>query len=109
MTAVAAESELDRLRTLVGPSEKAYAELQSDVEQARRVARDAVTELGDLRGRIVELETMLARARQEQEFLERRVEMTAWEGLLYRIRRRWNRSVLPRVRRFGNRVASFAR
>lgn len=109
MTAVSAESELDRLRSLVGPSEKAYAELRADVEEAQRVARTAVVDLGGLRGRIVELETQLARARQEQEFLEHRIDMTAWEGVLYRIQRRWTRSVLPRVKRLGDRAMTISR
>lgn len=98
MSAVAEETELERLRALVGPSEVAYESLQSDVVEARRVARDAVTELGTLRGRIVELEGHLARARQDQDFLQRRIDMTAWEGVMYRVQRRWRISVVPRVK-----------
>ncbi|MGA9279527.1 hypothetical protein [Ilumatobacter sp.] len=96
------ESELDRLRTLVGPSEVSYAALQTDVVEAQRVAGEAVTEMGDLRGRIVELEGHLARARQDQDFLQRRIEMTAWEGAMYRAQRRWRISVVPRVKRLSD-------
>lgn len=97
MTDVPEESEVERLRVLVGPSEVSYEALQRDVIEAERVARDAVTELGDLRGRIVELEGHLARARQDQDFLQRRIDLTAWEGVLYRVQRRWRISVVPRV------------
>lgn len=98
MTGVETESELDRLRALVGPSEVSYEALQRDVAEAERVARDAVIELGDLRGRIVELEGHLARARQDQDFLQRRIDLTAWEGAMFRAQRRWRISVAPRVK-----------
>jgi hypothetical protein len=96
---VAVESELDRLRSLVGPSEAEYLALRRDVVEAERVAREAMTEVGSLRGRIAELETMLARSRQDQDFLQQRVELTAWEGLMYRGKRRWDTSVVPRMKR----------
>lgn len=105
MTAMDAEAELDRLRALVGPSEVAYEALQRDVVEAEAVARDAVTELGDLRGRIVELEGHLARARQDQDFLQRRIDLTAWEGVMFRVQRRWRISVVPRVKWLRNDVA----
>jgi len=100
MNVVAAETELDRLRALVGPSEVSYEALQSDVVNAQRVAKEAVTEAGALRGRMVELETHLTRARQDQDFLQRRIDMSAWEGVVYRAQRRWRISVVPRVKRF---------
>jgi len=96
------ESELERLRSLVGPSERSYEALRTDVAEAQRVARDAVTELGELRGRIVELEGHLARARQDQDFLQRRIEMSAWEGVMYRAQRRWRISVVPRLKRLSD-------
>lgn len=99
MTGVDPESEVDRLRSLVGPSEVSYEAARRDVAEAERVARDAVTELGNLRGRIVELEGHLARARQDQDFLQRRIDMTAWEGVVYRAQRRWRISIVPRVNR----------
>jgi len=103
MNGVNEESEADRLSALVGPSEVSYETLQRDVAEAERVAREAVTELGDLRGRIVELEGHLARARQDQDFLQRRIDMTAWEGVMYRAQRRWRISIVPRVDRLRRR------
>ncbi|WP_040493828.1 hypothetical protein [Ilumatobacter nonamiensis] len=102
MTNVPADAELERLRGLVGPSEMSYEALQADVIEAERVARAAVTEMGELRGRIVELEGHLARARQDQDFLQRRIEMSAWEGVMYRAQRRWRISVVPRMKRLSD-------
>jgi chromosome segregation ATPase len=99
MSRVSDESELDRLRGLVGPSETSYAELRADRNEAQRVARDAVAELGELRGHIVELNTQVSRARQDQDLLQRRIEMTGWERLIDRVHRRWTMSVLPRLKR----------
>jgi len=102
MIVVAAETELDRLRALVGPSEVSYEALQSDVIAAQDVARAAVAEAGELSGRMVELEVHLARARQDQDFLQRRIDMSAWEGVVYRVQRRWRISVVPRVKRLSD-------
>ena len=99
MSLVSDESELERLRNLVGPSETAYAELLADRDEAQRVARDASAEVGELRGRIVELNTQVSRARQDQDVLQRRIKMTATERFLDRAQQRWTVSVMPRLKR----------
>jgi len=99
MSAVSDESELERLRNLVGPSETAYAELLADRDEAQRVARDASAEVGELRGHIVELNTQVSRARQDQDILQRRIEMTGTERILDRAQQRWTLSVVPRLKR----------
>jgi len=99
MSAVSDESELERLRRLVGPSERSYAELVADRDEAERVARDALAEAGDLRGHIRELNTQVSRARQDQDILQRRIEMTGWERTLDRAHQRWTLSVVPRLKR----------
>ncbi len=60
------DAEIERLRALVGPDEKAYETLQSDVDAARSVAREAESGLGALRGKIVELHVELDRLRQNR-------------------------------------------
>lgn len=99
MTAVSEESELERLRKLVGPSETSYEQLRADRDEAQQVAREATLELGALRGRIVEISTQLSRARQDQDLLQRRVEMTGYERMLDRAHRRWTTSIAPRLKR----------
>lgn len=64
-------AEVERLRALVGPSELSYVELQQDLLAARDAARGAEAEAGVLRGRTVELEVALARARQDQDHFQR--------------------------------------
>lgn len=91
--------ELERLRRLVGPSEVAYEALRRDVEEARRVAREAVEEAGRLRGALTETNVQLSRARQDQDVLLRRSEMGPLGRFGDRIRTRWRRSVVPRLRR----------
>ena len=99
MSAVSEASELERLRELVGPSETSYAELRTDRDAARAVARDAEAEAGRLRGQIVEMSAQLSRARQDQDLLQRQIEMTGLERLADRVQRRWVTSVLPRLKR----------
>ncbi len=99
MGMVSDESELERLRSLVGPSETAYEQLLADRDEAQRVAREARAETGELRGRILELNTQVSRARQDQDLLQRRVEMSGWERLLDRAHRRWTSSIVPRLKR----------
>ena len=99
MSAVSDESELERLRNLVGPSETAYGELLADRDEAQRVARDASAAVGELRGRIVELNTQVSRARQDQDILQRRIKMTGTERILDRAHQRWTVSVMPRLKR----------
>jgi hypothetical protein len=99
MSDVSDESELERLQRLVGPSETSYTELLADRDEAQRVARDALAETGELRGHIVELNTQVSRARQDQDLLQRHIEMTGTERLLDRAQQRWTMSVVPRLKR----------
>lgn len=99
MSGVSDESELERLRRLVGPSETSYAELLADRDEAQRAAREALAEAGALRGHILELNTQVSRARQDQDLLQRRIEMTGSERLLDRAHQRWTLSVAPRLKR----------
>lgn len=98
-----AAEELDRLRTLVGPSEVSYEALVSDRQHAERVAREALAETGDLRGRIEEMSVQLSRARQDQDVLLQRSAMTPAGRTKDRVVRRWHTSVVPRLRRFRRR------
>lgn len=95
--------ELERLRALVGPSERDYSSLRGDVEQAEAAARAAQREAGELRGELAEMRVQLSRARQDQDLLMRQVEMTAAERWADRVHRRWASSVAPRLRRIARR------
>ena len=99
MSRVSELSEIERLRTLVGPSEVGYEALRADRDEAERVARGALLELGELRGRMLELGVQLSRARQDQDVLLSRIEMSAAERILDRLARRWSLSVAPRLKR----------
>jgi len=57
----ALRSEVERLRSLVGPSEKSYEELKADAHDAREAARNAELELGRSRAMIVELQNDVRR------------------------------------------------
>jgi hypothetical protein len=92
-------AELARLRILVGPSEVAYATLLADVERAHSVAKQAALDAGELRGKITEMSVQLSRARQDQDLLQRRVEMNGLEQVMDRGKRRWASSVVPRLKK----------
>ena len=91
------EDELERLRALVGPSETSYEELRRDRDEAVRVAREAMAEVGELRGDIVDLRVQVSRARQDQEYGQVSAAMNPAERAMYRARRRWATSVTPRA------------
>lgn len=91
------DDELERLRDLVGPSEKSYAALREDRDQAVQAAKDALAEAGELRGHIVDLSVQLSRARQEQEYDQVSAAMSPTERVVYRARRRWATSATPRL------------
>ena len=65
--------EVARLRALVGASELSYAELQQDVLAARDAAKGAEARAGVLSGQNAELHVALARARQDQDQLQRMI------------------------------------
>ncbi len=96
---VDAAAEVERLRELVGPSERSYRALRDDVEAAEQFARAAAVEAGELRGQLAEMSVQLSRARQDQDLLMRQIDMTATERLADRASRRWTASVAPRLRR----------
>ena len=66
-------AENERLRRLVGPCEQSYTDLQQDLLAARDVAKGAEASSGTLRGQNIELHAALARARQDQDHLQRLV------------------------------------
>jgi hypothetical protein len=67
------QTEIDRLRTLVGPDEQDYAALRQDLLAARDVAKGAEASTGALRGQVAQLHVELARARQDQDHFQRLV------------------------------------
>lgn len=98
------DDEAQRLRELVGPSEVAYAQLRDDLERAEAVARDALAEAGELRGRLEEMSVQLSRARQDQDLLQQRVAMSVPELARDLVAHRWTTSVRPRLGRVRQRV-----
>jgi predicted nucleic acid-binding Zn-ribbon protein len=54
-------TELERLRSLVGPSEKSYEDLKADARNARDAARRAELEAGRTRATIIQLENEVRR------------------------------------------------
>ncbi len=97
-------AELERLRAIVGPSEVDYATLREDVAAASSMAKDAELEAGRLRAHVEQLSTDLWRARQDQDLVVRRREMSLPAYLRYRVARRWRISAAPRLRRLWERV-----
>jgi len=55
------QAEIERLRSLVGPSELSYEQLRSDAQSARDAARKAEFEAGRARAEIVRLENDIRR------------------------------------------------
>lgn len=97
-------AELERLRALVGPSELGYETLRADVDAASAQAKAAELEAGKLRAHIEQLSTDLWRARQDQDLIVRRREMTLPQYLRYRVVRRWRMSAAPRLKRLWEMV-----
>lgn len=97
LAAVEVSDEVQRLRALVGPSEVSYEALRRDRDESMRVAREAMAEVGALRGDIIDLRVQVSRARQDQEYRDVSVAMSPADKVLYRTRRRWATSVTPRA------------
>ena len=72
----ALRNEVARLRAVVGPSETAYDDLQADLFAARDAAKGAEAAAGTLRGLNAELHLQLARARQDQDHVQRMLGVT---------------------------------
>ena len=62
----ALRAEVERLRTLVGPTEESYTKLRLDLWAARDHAQGAEAEAGQMRGRVRALEAELTRAMQDK-------------------------------------------
>ena len=75
--------ELERLRSLVGPDERAYADLAADADRAVAAARQSEREAGKLRGTIAEMQVQLVRARQDQDRYQRLLD--ARRGIVERL------------------------
>jgi predicted nucleic acid-binding Zn-ribbon protein len=85
----ATAEELRRLRSLVGHDEASYDQLRSDREAAEQVAKGAESELGQLRGRIVELEAEIEQLRARITVLaDEPDDPTAPRGIRLLLRRR---------------------
>lgn len=104
LAAVETSDEVQRLRALVGPSEKSYEELRRDRDESVRVAREAMAEVGELRGDIVDLRVQVSRARQDQEYGQVAAAMNPTQRVMYRARRRWATSITPRLTILARRV-----
>lgn len=75
----ALRAEVERLRRLVGPSERAYDELREDLLAAREAAKQAEAAAGEVRGELAEVYVALDRARQIEAVMQRTI-----VGRLYR-------------------------
>lgn len=64
-------NEVQRLRTLVGPSEDSYRKLRLDVLGARDAAIAAEAELGFARGQVISLESQLFQIRRDYYRIQR--------------------------------------
>lgn len=60
------QSEIDRLRILVGPNEQSYEELRAELDAAELAMRGAEAANGVLRAQIAEMTISLRRAQQDQ-------------------------------------------
>jgi hypothetical protein len=98
------DAELLRLRSLVGPSEIAYRRLADDLTAASEQARDAELAAGRLRGELAEMSVQLARARQDQDSVQRRREMGAGEYLADVCREYWYEVLRPLTGRVARRI-----
>ncbi len=95
--AAADDAELQRLRALVGPSERSYEDALADADQAIAEAKRATLSLGELRGELAEMRVELARARQDQDLFQRRREMNAAAYLVDLLREAWREVLRPRL------------
>lgn len=98
------DDELERLRELVGPSEAGYRQLAADLDAAVAQTRTAELEAGELRGRLAEMSVQLARARQDQDTMERRREMSAGAHLADLCGEYWREVIRPSLARLARRA-----
>lgn len=104
------DAELERLRRLVGPSEIGFGELRDDLIAASAETKLAALEVGRLRGELAEMSVQLARARQDQDVLQRRRDMGPISYLGDLAAEYWRASLRPALgsalRRLGVRRAT---
>lgn len=91
------QSELRRLRALVGPSERSYEAAVADADHAISEAKRAALAAGEARGELAEMRVELARARQDQDLFQRRREMSAGAYLVDLLREAWREVIRPRL------------
>ena len=98
------DDELERLRALVGPSEAGYRQLSADLDAAVAQTRSAELAAGELRGRLAEMSVQLARARQDQDTIQRRREMSAGAHLADLCGEYWREVIRPSLARVARRA-----
>jgi hypothetical protein len=77
---------VERLRALLGPSERDYAQLRLDLLGAVDAAKGAQAALGEAEGRVRMLEAEIARLQRSHRWLRREL-MARIRGVLRRARR----------------------
>jgi predicted nucleic acid-binding Zn-ribbon protein len=80
--------EIDRLRSLLGPSEESYQKLCLDVLAARDAALGAEAALGNVEGYCRSLEAEVTRLQRDQEWLRHEV-----IARLRRLRPAWSKTI----------------
>jgi predicted nucleic acid-binding Zn-ribbon protein len=84
----ALRAEVDRLRSLVGPSEESYEKLRLDVLAARDAALGAEAALGNAEGYSRSLEAEVTRLQRDQEWFRHEV-----IARLRRLRPTWSKTI----------------
>ena len=79
-------AEVARLRELIGPDEKSYTQLRTDVWGARDAVIGAEAEMGLLKGQVRSLQAEVARAVKEQQWFKDEIllRIKAWRTYLRR-------------------------
>jgi predicted nucleic acid-binding Zn-ribbon protein len=80
--------EIDRLRSLLGPSEESYQKLRLDVLAARDAALGAEAALGNVEGYSRSLEAEVTRLQRDQEWFRHEV-----IARLRRLRPTWSKTI----------------
>lgn len=89
-------AEVERLRALLGPSERDYAQLRLDLLGAVDAAKGAQAALGELEGRCRVLEAEIARLQRSHRWLRRELKARI-RDVLHRGTRRPRPPAAPRV------------
>ena len=88
--------EVARLRELIGPDEKSYVQLRTDVWGARDAVIGAEAEMGLLKGQVRSLQAEVARAMKEQQWVKDEVllRIKSWRTYLRRLVLKIRRTLL---------------